>query len=95
MTENGGQHGYVIRSKQSIEQGGEHRPVEIIIASPGSGQATGSQQLVLERLEQASQNLEARWFAYGVMRRESDGFYRLIVEHLDHVYLHRLEKTAA
>ena len=85
---------FALRSRQAVERGGERLPAEIAIVSPLDGKTTSSQRLALELLEKAcqNQNMEVRWFAYGTMRMENDGVYRMFVEHLDHVYLHRIRQ---
>lgn len=67
-------------------------PVEISIRV-NADEPVGSQRYTLERLDKAaSKGLEARWFAYGVLHLQDDGVYRMTVDEVDHLYLHRLEK---
>ena len=69
-------------------------PVEVLFRSVYAGEPTGSQRHTLERLDRAADaGLVARWFAYGVLHLQDDeGVYRMTVDEVDHLYLHRLEK---
>lgn len=71
-------------------------PVEITFSVTHAGEPTGSQRSTLDRLDKAaSEELEARWFAYGVMRLDGDGVYRMLVDNVDHLYLHALREPAS
>lgn len=85
---------YTLQSNQWIELdgGATKHPVEVIIPTQSMNATPHSQQIVLKQLETAATGLEARWFAYGIMSLRSDVCYRLIVENLDHLYVHRLRK---
>jgi hypothetical protein len=70
-----------------------HYPVEIMISTTYVGEPTGSRRHTLGRLDKAAnKGLKVRWFAYGVMSLQEEGVYRIIVENIDHLYLHRLRK---
>lgn len=89
--------GYMLKPAQWVEQGEgkdvKRFPVELVIQTESGVDPTASQRLVVKRLaEAASSNQEVRWFAYGVMRQDDDGVYRMSVESLDHVYVHALRK---
>lgn len=71
----------------------KHYRVEITIRMTHESEPTGSQRLTIRKLEKASiQGLQVRWFAYGLMYRKDGGVYGMIVENIDHLYLHALRK---
>jgi len=70
-----------------------HYPVEVTFRVTHAGEPTGSQRSTLNRLDKAANEaLEVRWFAYGVMRLQDDGVYRMLVDNVDHLYLHALRE---